>query len=249
MKVTFKDATLLRDVITALCQVNDTVYIIPEDNRIRFWTIDNTMALLIQVTLNEADFSDYEKGDLELMPIALNDLKKIMSKVRSGDAVTLEFLPSNQVCVRVGGRYPLKIKMPLRIEELPYVEVTSLDYDTTVVLYGVLLNDILKIMKDFTAELRITALPEKIIFKAISKEYELESELDPQNDFVKAYETVNGAKAVYSVAYLLSIMRGIKPNDLVTIEFGSDMPMHIRRPAGNDSEMEWWLAPRVEDEG
>lgn len=248
MRVTFKEATLLKDIITAVSQVNDTVYMFPEENRIRFWTIDGAKIILLQVTVNEADLSDYERGDREVIPIAIKDFKKVVSKIKKGDTVTLELLPTDQLYIKLSGRYPLKIKIPLGIEEMPYAEVKGIEYDTTVVLYGILLNDIVKIMKDFTAELKIIALPEKIIFKAVSDEYELESELDPQHDLIKEYETVEGATAIYGIRYLLDIIKGIKANDLVKIEFGSTIPMHIKKYIGNDSIIEWWLAPRVEEE-
>ena len=61
-------------------------------------------------------------------------------------------------------------------------------------------------------------------------------------------EYLDDARGLYTVEYLVDIAAGIRPNDKVSLQFGTDTPIKIGYEV-DGCEIKHILAPRIDDDG
>ncbi|NPA98180.1 MAG: hypothetical protein GXO43_02265 [Crenarchaeota archaeon] len=256
MKAVFPSFAFLKPYIDSSEEIDELMYLIPEEHGIRITHIDKPRVVVINHFISDKDLKSYEvdKEFLNLdeedriVPLVIKDLKKALKTAKSASEVTIGLRDDDRAVVEVIEPYHSKSLMNIGAgtDWVP-IRIPPLEYPSTIKAYGAFLRDMIRVAKETTAEFKFVVTEEgvKFIFEGLNIEQEITVPYESQN--LISVEAEVGSRGLYGVGYVSTIMKSISAGDVLLIEFGENMPLHVRKTVGTDSWLEWYIAHRVED--
>ena len=226
--------------------VEEAMFIISKDG-ISFRGMDPAHVSLLDVTFPKESFTFFESKDT-FFAINIIDFRAILNSCSNDD--TLEFSISGAHKMKIISRGTMHMEFNLKLLDrtqsntpIPKIKSTVLAVITPAVFAQVITN--LNILSEYIS---IKSKHNKILFKAISDSGDGTITLNKDSDELVKLEVTEDAETTYSLEYLSKIIRDIgKASESISLEYSNLNPMHMTFAMPSKINIEYYLAPRVEN--
>lgn len=255
MKFIPKNPSSFRNVLNVMKGVHSEIYAMPKENSIVFWTIDPPSTMIYSAILPKSSMLVYEVERDELETITAYDIRyieKALRKVKADTQFTFNQTGEGYTEIIVEKPFKTRVRIPQFSTDAESIDLPEIPMSVWLEGYGALLNDLIDTIKAFTTELEFIADAEKLKVVGETETSDVVAEITPEHDWVQSYEVDEDAelpvRATYDVKRLATITKGIGKSTMVTLAFGTDVPLYVRWEDSEGFKHNFLLAPRVREE-
>jgi proliferating cell nuclear antigen len=216
--------------------------------------MDPSRICLLNLTIKKGDFDEYECSEECYVGLNLDDLDKILKRSTANDSIELSFNESDQK-IKIKMKSPEKKSrtrtfsltlLDVDIEEVPMENLLSIEYKSDWVMDTDFLIEALKDAEIYSEILNMKAIEDQgLVFSSSGQIGEMNYELDTE-DLIEANIEGN-ASGAYSATFLKSILKISAITERLKISLKSDHPLKMNFDLLEGGELQYFLAPRVED--
>ena len=204
------------------------------------------VAMVIFKLLSSA-FTEYDvKEDLEIA-INLSNLKQIMKRAGNNDILSLE-LVENRLKITLKGRSTRRFSLPIIDVDDKQQKVPELKFPLSVEAKCSDINDAIDDADIVSDSLAFVLEGDKLVVEAEGDMNKVNIEIVEGEDTKITSETPDKVRAKYSIDYLKKMITASKLTDKVKIQFNTDYPLKMEFVSVDKVQMQFILAPRVEND-
>ncbi len=247
-KATIANTELLKDAISTVGELIDEGIFKVNKTGLSLTAADRAMVAVVDLKLPPTIFEQFEVENEKLIPINITNFVSVLKRATSGDKISME-LKDNKLDVIMKGESTRRFTVPLldiSQDEIPPID--QLDFKAKVKLKS-------DVLKDGVDDAEVVS--DSVVFEASKELFNIKSSGDisstelmlkkddqPLID-LQARET---SRARYPIDYLKKMMKASKLADEVTVMWSKDYPMKLSFKDMDKIELNFILAPRVQEE-
>ncbi len=246
MKATLSKVDLLRDSFSTIGELIDEGILKADKNGLNLTAADRAMVAVVQFRMPGNVFEEFKAENVS-MPINITNFVSIIKRAKPEDKITLE-LKDNKLEVIMKGDSTRKFTVPLidiQEEELPSID--KLEFKTKAIIKSEVLKSGIDDAEVVSDSVIFEAKKDIFLMKAIGDTSSAELMLtkgDPGLVDLQGSES----KARYPLDYLKKMIKASKLSEEATIMWSKDYPMKLGFKDVDKVEMNFILAPRVQEE-
>jgi proliferating cell nuclear antigen len=246
MKATLSKVDLLRDSFSTIGELIDEGILKADKNGLSLTAADRAMVAVVQFRMPANVFEEF-KADSASMPINITNFVSIIKRAKPEDKITLE-LKEGKFEIIMKSDSTRKFTLPLldmQEEELPSID--KLDFKTKARVKSDVIKSGIDDAEVVSDSVVFEAKKDTFIMKAVGDTSSAElvlSKGDPALIELQGSES----RARYPLDYLKKMIKAAKLSEETTIMWSKDYPMKLSFKDVDKVEMNFILAPRVQEE-
>jgi proliferating cell nuclear antigen len=247
MKVTFPQAKELKNIMPAIVSFLSEGTFKANKDGIFLSSLDPANVAVILLDMYPNMFTEYDVSEEEKFTINLEDLKKILTKVKLKDQVSWEIdKEKNKFVLEIKSKARKVFTLPLIESEGSFMELPNLELPVKVEMDSKSFYDIIDSAKVVADEIKVIADPDgpKVSFVAEGELKDMRIDLTPQDESVLSMEVPSKALSRYSIDYLYKLSKVAKISDTLTFRFDTGKPIWIDYKSTDKFRFGFVLAPR-----
>ena len=219
----------------------------PEGVRMR--AMDPSHVALIDFEMPARAFDEYEVKQPVVLGVALAELNRMLARARPDDEFTMELEEErNRLALTFKGKSTRKLSLPLVDVSEGELPEPKLEFTATAKLAAEAVQDGLRDAEIVGDTVRFELDESTFKMLAESDRGSTELRLRKGDPALAKLDIKEPARATFNVKYLGDMMKAAKPDDLVTINLGADLPINLDFPVEEHGRLSFLLAPRIESE-
>lgn len=247
------DAGLLKDALGAVCElVKDEVSFQLASDGISMNAMDPANVSMVVFRLLRPAFEEYrvEGAGTGAISVDLDKFYQVLRQTAPGDSVTLSSDGKKMKIVFAGQAGRRTFHLSLVEVQGEGKKVPSLTFDASIVLPASVLSQGVGDAEVFGDSIVFSADGEGFTMSASgdSKGDAVECRLAKGDEAIKDMKVSAPARARYAIDYLKKMIKGAKLADTVRLQFKSDFPMQLDYTKVDTLQLQYILAPRIENE-
>ena len=248
MKLTLAEPKYLKDSISIISELITEARFTVTKQSMKMIAMDPANVAMVVFELFSSSFTEYQIKEDTDFSINLNYFKQILKRTGGSDSVTLE-LEKNKLNITLKGKSKRTFSMAVLDADEREQKVPNLQFTVTIKGPCEILNDVVEDASVINADsVSFITTDKKSTFIAESDLNKVDIELKADKDVKIANDTDEAVKAKYSIEYLKKMVSGSKITEDVTIQYGKDYPLKLSFVAVDKVNIEFILAPRVEND-
>ena len=246
MKATLSKVDLLRDSFSTIGELIDEGILKADKNGLSLTAPDRAMVAVVQFRMPANVFEEF-KADSASMPINITNFVSIIKRAKPEDKITLE-LKEGKLEITMKSDSTRKFTLPLldmQEEELPSID--KLDFKTKVRVKSDVIKSGIDDAEVVSDSVVFETKKDVFIMKASGDTSSAELVLnkgDPALIELQGSES----RARYPLDYLKKMIKAAKLSEETTIMWSKDYPMKLSFKDVDKVEINFILAPRVQEE-
>ncbi len=240
------DAKSFKDSVDAIATlIDESEFDINQDGMF-LRAMDPSQIAMVDFKLPKSSFETFNVPEQTKIGLNLDDLARIMSRVRPGENLTLKLDDTaSRLELVFKGKTTRKFNLPLLDIGNTSPKTPSIEFDAKIKLNG---NVIKEGLKD------ASLVSSHVILKATEKGFDITAHGDKGDVVIEALKeqdillehTVNAeAKAMFPLEYLNDLLKSADASSIVEINLGTDKPLKLQYEVGA-ATLTYFLAPRIE---
>lgn len=248
MKLTLAEPKYIKDSIAIISElVTEARFKITKD-AIELVAMDPANVAMVVFKLLSSSFVEYDlEKDVELA-INLNNLKQVMKRAKANDTVSLELTSENKFDVTFKGKNTRKFSLPIIELEEKDQKVPDLNFPINVTTVATNLSEAIEDADIVAESVTFEGDENQLVILAEGDLSKAKVEIKKDDETAITSNTQDKIRAKYSVEYLKKMIAGSKLADTVTVKFDKDYPLLIEFKAIDKVNLQFILAPRVEND-
>lgn len=247
MKLTLAESRLLKEPVSILSDlVNDVQFKIDKD-KLEIVATDPANVVLAVFKLLSSAFVEYQVENKEVICVSLDNLNKILRRLKGNDTLTLELdKKRNKLKVEMMGDSQRLFSLSLIDIEEKEQHIPELEFKSNVVMNS-------KMLEEAVEDVGIVA--ESVAFGLSKERMTIKGEGNLSNAHVEFLKNQNmeiitedNILAKYSIEYLKKLIKGGKLSDKVIIRWNSDYPLKLEYNVLDKLTLSFILAPRISED-
>jgi len=253
--IKMKNGAILKTIVETLAAIVDEVKFVIDKKKLLIEAMDPSRICILQLTISRENFDDFQCDTKCEICLNLEDFNKILKR-SSKNSVELSFHESTQ---------KIKIKMQREeeednsrtrtfsltcldseIENAPLENLLIIDYDATWKMDADILIEAIKDAEIYSEVLNMEITEEKLTITSSGQIGELEYELLTE-DLIEASISERNVGA-FSGLFLKAIMKIAPITESLEISLKTDNPLNMKFDILLGGELNYFIAPRVEDD-
>lgn len=244
----YKSASKFKHIVQTIAKTSDVAPIIVDDKGLHVRVLSSDKTTLISLDLPPDAFEEYEATEDYFIPVSSDELSKIVKRGTRNDAVELayegveRFLEVNLVDTKLNVKRSFRI--PLR--ELPEQKLPEpkIKFSVSIRMLTEDLKDLLRDVKVAGDEVELLASKNHVVAKCITPQRTYETVLAVDKPLI-SLAVEKSASATYAIDLLETALRATGASDIVTVEFGDQMPIKMTFELPTGGTLTYIVAPRV----
>ncbi len=247
------DAGILKNALEAVCElVKDEVSFQLSSDGISMNAMDPANVSMVVFRLLRPAFDEYKvEGSGQALGVDLEKFYQVLKQSNPGDSVILSS-DGKKMKVVFSGAASGRRTFHLSLVEMQGEgkKVPSLTFDASIVLPASVLSQGVSDAAVFGDSIVFSTDGESFTMSASgdSKGDAMESRLAKGDESLKDMSVGAPARARYAIDYLKKMIKGSKLADTVRLQFKSDFPMQLDYTKLDTLQLQYILAPRIENE-
>jgi len=241
-------ASKLQDTVSKLTALVDECKVRLDEDGLSIQAVDAANVAMVDVWLPKEDFASYQ-ADEELLGVNLVRLADVVGMGNKDDTVSLELNEeTRKLRIEIDGlRYTLSLIDPDSIHQEP--NVPELDNPTYTIMGGEIQQAVKAsgLVSDHMGFRSSPELNKEGIMQAFAEGDTDDVSVDmPFGDVYDAADEEESS--LFSLDYLDGMAKELPQGKDVSVELGDDYPIKMTTGLGEEGEMTYLLAPRIENE-
>ncbi len=249
-----KNSKILKSIVETLASIIDETEFRVTPKEFTISAMDPSRICLLKLSIKKDDFDEFECSKESKVGLNLDDLDKILKRSASNDSVEITFNEEDQ---------KIKIKMQredtsrtrtfslalldIDIEEIPMDNLLKIEYPCSCVIAPDFLVEAIKDAEIYSEILNINTNEGKgLIFSSSGQIGEMEYDLN-EEDLIES-ELKGSSAGAYSLTFLKAILKITSITEKLEIALKTDHPIKMNFDLLEGGKLNYFLAPRVEEE-
>lgn len=237
---------VLKDSINAISAlINEGVFNLGKDG-ISMKSMDSANVAMVDLLLLSSAFKSYELGEETEIGINIADLTNVLKRAKADDEVTLE-LDEGRLTISLSGKVNRSFDIPL-LDIRGESKTPSLEFPVSIELRTGIIEDGIADAEVVSDAVILEADPDNFIMRAEGDSRKTELKVDKENDSIVNLAATDHVKSIFPLDYLKKMFKASKLVDTATIQLGQDYPMKLDFRIKDQMQLEFILAPRIEND-
>jgi len=249
-----ENSRILKGIVETLASIIDETEFRVTPKEFTISAMDPSRICLLKLSIKKDDFDDYQCSKDSKVGLNLDDLDKILKRSAANDSVEIDFNETDQ---------KIKIKMQregisrtrtfslalldIDIEEIPMDNLLKIEYPSNWVINPDFLVEAIKDAEIYSEILNINANEgQGLIFSSSGQIGEMEYDLS-EEDLIES-ELQGSSSGAYSLTFLKAILKIASITEKLEISLKTDHPLKMNFDLLEGGKLNYFLAPRVEEE-
>ena len=252
-KAKLKDSRAVKGIFDAVSAVISETILKVSSTGMTLTALDLSHICLVSLSLKKEDFDEFETDKDYELGINIGDLVKIIRRSGASDAITFLHDPKeNKMIIEIqpeSGKRARRFTLGLievESEDLEVKGLIEMEFDNKCTMELRYLEEAIKDAEIMADVLEVKVEGEKLQFSASgtigSMDYTLEHEM------MELVEFPAESTGVFAISFLVNILKIAPIAKKVEVEMKSDIPLKLRFPIFENSQILYFLAPRVEED-
>lgn len=247
-KLTMSNSGLLKDSISTIGGLIDEGIFKVNKNGLSLMAADRAMVAVVDFKLPATVFDEFEVGEERDVAVNMTNLVSVLKRVKSNDKLTIE-LKDNKLKVTMKNSSVRRFTIPLleiSKEEIPPIDKLNFNakakIKADVLKYGIEDGDVV------SDSIVFGATKDKFNLKATGDITSSELTLKKGNESLLDLKVTGDVISRYPLDYLKKMMKASKLANEMTLQWSKDYPIKIGFKDVDRMELNFVLAPRVQEE-
>jgi proliferating cell nuclear antigen len=245
-EIRIDNAKYWKDCVGAIVSLVDEGLFSITNDGIGLKAMDPSSISMISFFMPNKAFSKFEIEKSTGIGVNLENLDKILSRTRDGEALVMKDVDGKLSLEFIGAdsrrRYRLQlIDVKKSVEKEPNVE-----FDAHVEINGDPLKDIIKDASLISSYISFRAAKEQFSVSARGDSGELEELHEANGMIAKKVELAKNAESTFNLEFLENMVKSCPAGTGITVSLKSNEPLKLRYNIG-DAEVTYYLAPYMEE--
>jgi len=247
-KAAISDAELLKDSISTIGELIDEGVFKVDKNGLSLMAADRAMVAVVNFRLLPNVFDEFKiEGESKSIPINITNFVSIIKRAKPDDKIILE-LKDNKLEITMKSDSVRKFVLPLidlQVEELPSID--QLEFKTKARIKADVLKNGIDDAEVVSDSVVFEAKKDMFLMKASGDISSTELALTKGDQSLLELQGSDNSKARYPLDYLKKMVKASKMVDEVSLMWSKDYPMKLSFKDVDKLEMNFILAPRVQE--
>ncbi|MFH1770423.1 MAG: proliferating cell nuclear antigen (pcna) [archaeon] len=246
MKLTLSEPKFLKDSISIISDlVTEATFKITKD-AIELIAMDPANVAMVIYKLLSSAFVEYDVKEEILLSINMNDLKQVLRRAKTNDAVTLE-VEDNKFKITFKSNAVRHFFLPLIEVEEKQQKIPDLKFKSTITTNSDIIIEAIEDADIISESVTIIVDKKEFTVNAAGDLSKANIHISADND-TKIVSDEEKVKSKYSIEYLKKMMQGSKLSNKVILQLGSDYPLKMEYKVLDKVQLAFILAPRVDND-
>lgn len=246
MKLSLAEPKFFKDSIAIISELVSEARFSIGPNGITLVAMDPANVAMVIFKLLPSMFAEYKLEEQVDVALNLNNLKQILRRVGSGDAVTLELENNAKLKLTIAGKSMRRFSLPIIAADEKEQKTPNLSFPVTVTMPVNVLADAVEDAGIVADSMVLICDGKKVVVSAAGDLNNAEIEITGDEGVDIISEESETVRSRYSIEYLKKMIGGSKLSDTVKIQFKKDYPLKLEYVATDKVQLSFILAPRVE---
>jgi len=238
---------LLKKTVAVLSDfITEATFTIAKDG-MKLIAMDPANICMVSLNMLPSAFSEYGVEQTKEITLNLDYLQQALNRAKSGDAVTLS-LDKNKLKLTILGRSTKRFFIPLLEKEGKERTAPDLEFSSKIEMDADEFRDYVDDASVVGDAVTFEVGEELLDITAGETGSRVHINLKKDSDAIVNFESKEKSRAIYSVEYLKKIANAARLADTVVMNLSSDYPIKLDFKALNKLQMQFILAPRIENQ-
>ena len=247
-KATISNVDLLKDTVSTIGELIDEGIFKVDKNGLGFVAADRAMVAVVECRLPATVFEEFNvDGDYQI-PVNITNFVSVLKRATSDDKLTLE-LKENKLDVLMKGKSTRRFTVPLldiTQEEIPPID--QLDFKAKSKIKADVLKNGIDDAEVVSDSVLFEANKDTFTMRATGDISSAELVLNKGDEALIDFQVRENVKSRYPLDYLKKMVKASKLSDEVSVMWSKDYPMKLTFKDVDKVELNFILAPRVQEE-
>lgn len=247
-KATVSDVDLLKDTVSTIGELIDEGIFKANKNGLSFVAADRAMVAVVECRLPATVFEEFQVDDEHQIPVNITNFVSVLKRATSGDKLTME-LKENKLDILMKGKSTRRFTVPLldiSQEEIPPID--QLDFKAKSKIRADVLKSGIEDAEVVSDSVLFEANKDVFTMKATGDISSTELSLSKGDEALLDFQVKETVRSRYPLDYLKKIIKAAKLVDEVVVMWSKDYPMKLVFKDVDKVELNFVLAPRVQEE-
>ena len=242
------DAKSFKDSIDAIATLIDESEFDVNEKGIFLRAMDPSQIAMVDFQMPKESFEKFDVPEQTKIGLNLDDLARIMSRVRPSENLTLKLdSTGSRLELIFKGKTTRKFNLPLLDIGSTTPKTPSIEFDARIKLNGNVLKEGLKDASLVSSHVVLDATEKGFEIKAHGDKGDVTIEALKGQDILLEHTVNSEAKAMFPLEYLNDLLKSADASSIVEINLGTDKPLKLQYEIGA-ATLTYFLAPRIETE-
>ncbi len=248
MRILFFDARVWRYAMNAVSKIIEEAAFTINDNGFYMKAIDTSRVVLVDFTMPNTSFDEFEVSGEEVVGVNLEDLSKILRRATKEDKLELKTLEGGRLSIAFIGKGTRRFIIPsiqTLAEQLPPLKIP---FTARVKMLSTVFRDLVKDLEPIGDAIEFIVKPDtrSLIARSSGDLAEAEIELTEESGALLEFDASEEARAMYTTDYLSDIVSAAQAANEVVFELGNAVPCKIEYLLPQEGRLTFYVAPRTE---
>jgi len=236
------DPTMLKEAVNTISEIVEEATFSINEEGLFFRGMDPSHVCLVDLRSSNADYERWNIKQAGNFALKIKEFSKIFKSLKKKESLSLSFDEST-----------LREKTSSMSMNLNTIETSSTDcplpklsYNSVVCITGNELTRILKQISNVSEYVSIQTYNNRVIFSGKGDQGDVKIEVEKGMPELIELDVKEESNATYSLEYLLAFIKHTSKH-VITLDFSTKMPLRLKTKLGHTTEIDYYLAPRVED--
>lgn len=246
------DGRALKVIIETLSTIIDETEIRVTSKEFTIVAMDPSRICLLKLSIGKENFDSYKCTKKSKVGINLDDLNKILKRCSQKDSIVLSYTSDDQKIKLQMQREDTSRKrtfslalLDIEIDDIPIDNLLKINYPTSWSMDPSILVEAIKDATIYSEILQIVSEEKGLVFSSYGQIGEMEYQLG--EDLLTEFTNDGKSSGSYSITFLNNILKLSSVTKNLKLLLKTDHPIHMSFDLIDDSKLEYFLAPRVEE--
>ncbi|MFH1285392.1 MAG: proliferating cell nuclear antigen (pcna) [Candidatus Micrarchaeota archaeon] len=247
VEIEIEDARFWKSCVDAIVNlIEEGTFEINSDG-INLRAMDPSQIAMVIFSVPKSAFVKYEVSSPAKVSVNLNNLAKILSRVRNKEKLVMS-LEENKLALQfTSPKGKRSFNIPLIDMPPGHQKEPKIEHDASVVIEGGAFKEILRDAALISSHLTLKASSDGFEVDAHGDSADLKVESEKTGEGVKEIKATKEAKATFPLQYLEDISKSCSDSDTLTASIKTNAPIKITYKVG-EASLTYYLAPRIDSD-
>lgn len=247
-KATVSEVDLLKDAVSTIGELIDEGIFKVNKDGMGFVAADRAMVAVVECKLPAKVFEEFQVDEEHQIPVNITNFVSVLKRASSNDKLTME-LKDNRLDILMKGKSTRRFTVPLldiTQEDIPPID--QLDFKAKAKIRSDVLKSGIEDAEVVSDSVLFDASKDSFTMRATGDISSAELALGRGDEALLDFQVREAVKSRYPLDYLKKMIKASKLSDEATVMWSKDYPMKLSFKDSDKFELNFVLAPRVQEE-
>ncbi len=245
-EVVFPNAKSFKASVDAIVTLIDEGEFQFGENGLVLKAMDPSQIAMVSFMMPKSAFEKYETESEQKIGLNLEDLAKVMARVRGDEKLVMKLDESKaRLVLLFKGKTTRRFVMPLLDISSAAPREPNIEFESKLKCSGNFLKESLKDTGLVSSHVILSSLTDAFVVEANGDKGEVRIRTEKDSDQIFDYTVTNEARAMFPLDYLNDLLKNTDAATTIDVQLRTDAPLRLAYGIDN-ATVTYYLAPRIE---